>query len=86
MARQEKPKWMCHHSRWYSYTEPRLVPVEIVYSCECGENWACPVCGWGAGTYPCSCTRGRHKGQDLRVWYDEISDRYVGAWEALAKL
>ena len=87
-ATMDKPKWMCNHPELFptAWADSRPEPAEIIYSCECGENWACPVCGWGAGTYPCSCTRGRHKGQDLRVWYDEISERYVGAWEVLAKL
>ena len=85
MSKQDKPKWMCNHPEWYSYGEPKPLPAEIIYSCRCGENWACPVCGWGAGTYPCSCMRERHKGQELRVWYDEIADRYDGAWKALAE-
>ena len=80
------PKRMCDHSGWRSYTEPVPEPAEMVYQCECGENYSCPVCGWGTGTYPCSCMRERHKGQELRVWYDEIAERYVGAWEALAKV
>ena len=80
-----KPKWMCYHPEWRSYTEPRPEPAEVAYYCECGENWSCLVCGWGAGTYPCSCMRESQKA-GLRFWYEEISATYAGAWEALAKL
>lgn len=83
MTKQDKPKRMCNHPEWYSYSESKPEPIKIVYQCECGENWACPVCGWGAGNWPCSCMReGRQ--EELRAWYEDTSERYTGAWEALA--
>lgn len=87
-AKWPKPKRMCYHLEWYSYGQSRPEPAEIVYLCECGENWACSVCGWGAGTHPCSCMRERQaeEKQDLRSWYDDTSVRYAEAWKALGKL
>lgn len=80
-----KPKRMCHHPEWRSYTEAVPEPAEMVYHCDCGENYSCPVCGWGSGTWPCSCMRERRE-ETLRAWYDDIGQRYAGAWEVLAKL
>jgi len=78
-----KPKRMCYHPELIptAWNQPRPEPTEMVYSCECGENYHCPVCGFGAATYPCSCMRER----GLRAWYEETSERYAGAWEILAK-
>jgi hypothetical protein len=80
-----KLKLMCNHPALFptAWNQPRPEPAEMVYDCECGENYSCPVCGWGAGTYPCSCMRREER---LRDWYEDISERYAGAWEALAKL
>jgi hypothetical protein len=27
------------------------------FTCECGQNWCCPVCGYGQGAMLCGCTR-----------------------------
>ena len=52
---------ICHHNtlvptRW---DQPKPAPCKIVYHCKCGENWGCPICGWGASAYPCTCARER---------------------------
>ena len=75
-----KPKQMCNHPEWYSYSEPKPEPAEIVYSCECGENYACPVCGWGAGATPCSCERRKKVRESLER---SLADN-ASVWEALA--
>lgn len=56
-----KPKRMCHHPELFptGWNQSKPEPAEMVYSCECGENYGCPVCGWGAGSWPCSCMRER---------------------------
>ena len=63
-AAWSKPKRMCHHPELVptAWNQPRPEPVEMVYSCECGENYCCPVCGWGVGSYPCLCMRTWHRG------------------------
>ena len=83
-----KPKRMCNHPELIPthWDQPRPEPTEMVYSCECGENYNCPICGWGAGVYPCSCMRARQAEQELRAWYGKIGADYAEAWEALAKL
>ena len=30
------------------------------FTCECGQNWCCPVCGYGQVSYPCACNRVRN--------------------------
>ena len=84
-----KPKRMCYHPELIptAWNQPKPEPAEMVYFCKCGENYGCPVCGWGSATWPCSCMRewqAKQKKDNLRVWYDDTSDRYAGAWEALA--
>lgn len=85
-----KPKRICNHPnlRPTAWNQPKPEPAEMVYSCECGENYSCPICGWGAGCWPCSCMRAHQaeeKEQGLRAYYDELSKRYAGAWTILAK-
>ena len=86
-----KPKRMCYHPNLLptAWNQPKPEPAEMVYYCECGENYSCPVCGWGAATWPCSCMRewqAEHKKEGLRHWYDDTSASYAGAWKDLAKL
>lgn len=49
--------WKCNHSNVPFINREPPPPAEIRFHCECGENWGCPVCGWGAGSYPCKCMR-----------------------------
>ena len=81
-----KPKRMCHHPELVptTWNQPRPEPVEMVYSCECGENYRCSVCGWGRGYYPGPCMRARGAERGLRAWYEETSEQYAGAWKTLA--
>lgn len=53
------PLRMCGHPEWLSVHKPKPPPCYIRYHCACGENWDCPECGWGAGTWPCTCMRER---------------------------
>ena len=50
---------MCHHPELIptQWKQPRPEPCRMVAHCECGENHSCPVCGYGAGSYPCACQR-----------------------------
>ena len=27
------------------------------FTCDCGKNWICPVCGYGQTVYPCGCMK-----------------------------
>ena len=58
-----KPRRMCYHPELFPTTwdQPKPEPAEMIYLCDCGENYSCPICGWGAGSYPCSCMRERLK-------------------------
>jgi hypothetical protein len=51
-------KKICHHPtmRPTGWNQPKPEPCEVI-ACECGENYHCPVCGHGAGAWPCSCHR-----------------------------
>lgn len=51
------PVRMCSHQFVNFINREKPPPCEILYHCKCGESWGCPVCGWGAGAYPCSCMR-----------------------------
>ena len=55
-------KITCYHSnsRPTGWNQTKPAPTEIE-TCECGENWTCPVCGFGQGAYPCACMRKRMK-------------------------
>ena len=48
---------ICYHpnlvpTKW-NQSEPE--PCEMLIVCDCGNNQICPVCGYGFGSYPCSC-------------------------------
>lgn len=53
------PARRCSHPEMIVINAPKPPPAAIRYHCKCGANWGCPVCGWGAGSYPCACTRER---------------------------
>lgn len=71
-------KRMCGHPEMIRYVElpsGRLTlakhqapPAEVIYSCECGENWSCPVCGHGQGAMPCTCRRERDDEEEAAIW------------------
>lgn len=50
---------LCHHPNYPKYNpntgEP--IPPGKIWSCACGKNWGCPICGFGVGAWPCDCTR-----------------------------
>ena len=60
---------MCHHPELIptQWNQPRPQPCRMVAHCECGENHSCPVCGYGAGSYPCACRRRQNAGQQPRA-------------------
>jgi len=85
-----RPKRMCNHPELIptAWNQPKPEPAEMVYHCECGENYSCPVCGWGAAVWPCSCMKARQVEREdhgLRAYYDDISKRYSKAWRVLGK-
>ncbi len=45
----------CAHPFLY-YPTRKPEPCPFVFICDCGQNYHCPVCGWGQGAYPCQCT------------------------------
>lgn len=46
-----KGTWCNHHQDPFR----RHLPPAMREGCECGMNWWCPVCGYGAGAIPCKC-------------------------------
>jgi hypothetical protein len=59
VGRARRAPWKCNHMFVPFVNRERPEPTEIRFHCECGANWGCPTCGWGAGQYPCRCTRDR---------------------------
>jgi len=55
-----KPRRMCNHPEW-NWNEPKPEPAEMIYLCDCGENYSCPICGWGWAVWSCSCMQERLK-------------------------
>lgn len=55
----------CSHPelRPTGWDQKRPATADMISHCDCGENYSCRVCGWGAGSYPCSCTRERMKNE-----------------------
>lgn len=51
--------WLCRHEFVQFVNRAKPEPCLIRFHCECGQNWGCPVCGWGAGAMPCRCARDR---------------------------
>lgn len=49
----------CYHPELYPtrWEEKRPEPCLMLMSCQCGENQFCPICRFGFGAYPCSCSR-----------------------------
>lgn len=52
---------MCGHPELVMAGRPKPPPTEIRLYCDCGENWGCPTCGFGAGSHPCRCSREREE-------------------------
>lgn len=53
-------------------------PEGIKPLCRCGQNAACPICGFGYGALPCQCDRVNEITQKYKEQFQE-------AWEKLAK-
>ena len=50
---------LCNHPEQYPYnpyTGEKNEPCEV-NSCECGANYICPKCGWGACSFPHTCKK-----------------------------
>lgn len=56
----------------------------IGYTCDCGENFTCPVCGHGYSLFPCEC----HKKMIARHSFDNISQMIndSSAWDEYDRL
>ena len=50
-------KRICHHPFLVptAWNQPRPEPCEV-NACRCGQNWICPVCGYGQGSWPHDCS------------------------------
>lgn len=57
-----KKKVSCNHF-WLVPTEWNQPKPEVWEgeTCECGQNWCCPVCGYGNLVYPCECHKAKQK-------------------------
>ena len=44
---------MCGHPEMFV---PKPPPAPVQRLCRCGQNKACPICGFGVGAYPCKCS------------------------------
>ncbi len=47
-------------------------PEGLKSLCACGENMACPICGYGHGVMPCSCDRVRQATEKYKERFKEI--------------
>jgi hypothetical protein len=53
-----KRKVECYHSSLYPTQWNQSKPEKWEgFTCDCGKNWCCPICGFGEGSYPCGCNR-----------------------------
>ncbi len=78
-----EPKRLCYHPGWPPYnpmTGEKVLPGEI-WECACGQNWGCPVCGFGAGAWPCKC-RPVNTVESTATKYKNL---FSQAWTDLAK-
>jgi len=57
-------KRICYHLFLVptAWDQKRPGPCEV-NSCRCGQNWTCPVCGYGQGSWPhvCDMPDGEHE-------------------------
>jgi len=49
---------MCTHPELYptQWDQPKPLPTHVIGKCK--HNYQCPICGFGVGSYPCSCDEG----------------------------
>lgn len=59
---------MCGHPEWHMKHPGTAKPASspMFSHCECGQNYSCRTCGWGAGSWPCRCSRERQAELDQR--------------------
>ncbi len=50
---KRKTTEMCGHPEMFI---PKPLPAPVQWLCQCGQNKACSVCGWGQGAAPCKCS------------------------------
>lgn len=55
-----KKEIICNHPELYptQWNQPKPDPWHG-FTCDCGMNWICPICGFGIGSYPCGCSKVR---------------------------
>ena len=72
---------VCYH--------PQLIPTQWNqsrpepwhgFTCECGQNWCCPICGYGQGYYPCGCHKNLSWGEAVEI----IMKERESTWRKLA--
>jgi hypothetical protein len=68
-----KRKITCSHPEFSAWIVPFPKPITFE-SCDCGQNWICPICGFGEGNYPCDCNRKRLDS----IWdYDRYDEKPI---------
>jgi len=83
-----KRKVECYHPNLYptQWNQPKPDKWEG-FTCDCGKNWICTVCGYGEGSYPCGCYKPSIK---LTSWelHEELLEQSLienaAIWDFLA--
>lgn len=45
----------CYHPEEIPNLAGQKAPPAQVRGCQCGQNWCCPVCGFGVWSHPHTC-------------------------------
>jgi len=81
-----KKEITCNHPELYptQWDQPKPEPWHG-FTCDCGQNWICPVCGFGMGSCPCDCTRKIINEKQHYMLLEESLLIYKDIWKELAK-
>lgn len=76
----------CNHPELYptQWNQPKPEPWQG-FTCECGQNWICPICGWGMGSWPCDCNRKRINEKLHKELLEKSLVDNADIWSELAK-
>lgn len=60
---------MCGHPELVptQWEQKKPEPCLMTMICQCGENQGCPVCHFGWGAIPCSCSRANQGKIEIKV-------------------
>ena len=69
----------CYHPELFptDWDQKKPAPCKMVVMCECGERQSCPICGWGKGSYPCSCMRERRELKERESHYGDYYSKII---------